>query len=205
MSAAGNVVWLIRHGHEDRATGALTAKGHRRVAALARLLRPHGPCWIRASPIRRSVETAELLTRELGLGPRTLEPALDPAQYSRAGWPWSSQWLTKGGGQPMLVAGLGIANILGRTSRLPERSLLAEVKRWRRDHSYNYAILVTHGELIRAVVHLLSINELSSWVRRGPWLIKVPKAAAVELGPVGCGWGFRSLKRPLLKSAATDR
>jgi broad specificity phosphatase PhoE len=205
VSVARNVVWLVRHGHDDRATGTLTEKGCRRVVGLAHLLRSRAPGRIRSSPVRRSVETAALLSRELRLGTETPEPTLDPASYGPAGWPWASQWLTKRGGQPLLVAGLGIAAILGRPLSPPERRLLTEIERWSYDHKYRQSILVTHGELIRAVVHLLSSRGLFAWVRRGPFLLEVPRAAAVELGPVDGGWGYRSLRRPRPNSTAIDR
>lgn len=205
MSVGGNVVWLVRHGHDDRTSGALTEKGRRRIVALAHLLRSHAPGRIRSSPARRSVETAEVLSLELGLGAVTPDPALDPASYGPAGWPWSSPWLTKRSGQPLLVAGLGIAAILGRIPSPLEGTLLAEVERWSQDCRYRQCILVTHGELIRAVVHLLSSRELSAWVRRGPLPLKVPKAAVVELGPVDGGWRLRSLRKPLRRSKAIDR
>lgn len=195
MSAAGNVVWLVRHGHDDGVTGALTEKGSRRVVALAHLLRSSAPVRIQSSPVRRSVETAELLRSHLGLGVLAPEAALDPASYGPAGWPWSSRWLTKNGGQPLLAAGLGIAAILGRSPSAPERTLLTEIERWSQDRRYRRAILVTHGELIRAIVHLLSSRALFAWLRRGPWQLNVPKAAVVELGPVEDGWGFRSLRK----------
>ena len=79
-------ILLVRHGDaENRSTSgrdedrALTTRGRRELVAIGRALDAMGarPCAVWTSPLRRAVETGQILASALGAKPR-VEPALAP-------------------------------------------------------------------------------------------------------------------------------
>lgn len=84
-------IYLVRHGAtdltaEDRFAGStdvlLSEEGRRQVASLAERLKGEPLDAIYASPLRRTVETAEILARPHGLTP-ILEPGFREIDYGR--------------------------------------------------------------------------------------------------------------------------
>ncbi len=75
--------WLVRHGLKESGYGdvPLTSEGARQAQATAALLKERPISAIATSPLRRTAETSEFLSREAGL-----QPSEDLRLRERANW-----------------------------------------------------------------------------------------------------------------------
>ncbi len=139
------IVYLLRHGqYETESIGALTPLGRRQAVAAARYLGRVRITSVWSSTLPRARETADIVARELGLGP------VRPTRILREGM------FTKVAGYPTPAS---------EREEDRERADAAWKKFFRPSRIDKNDLLVCHGNLIRYFVCRALDAPIAKWVR----------------------------------------
>jgi broad specificity phosphatase PhoE len=188
-------VFLVRHGQalsnlDPRPRlpleelDHLTEHGRNQTEHAAALLRGQGVKQLLSSPAGRAQETAAILAKALATGRATIDPRLRPMEMGRsaAGQPlrWDereAEW--KAGRDPVPSGGESLRQVADRLINLLDA--LA------RDRAGQGVVLVSHGEVIAALVGALRAAPVAEWeeLGLGNGSVTVVEAAAGRLPRLG--------------------
>ncbi|HEY8080368.1 MAG TPA: histidine phosphatase family protein [Labilithrix sp.] len=139
------VVYLLRHGqYETESIGVLTPLGRRQAVAAARFLGHERFATVWSSTLPRARETADIVARELGIGP------VRPTRILREGM------FTKVEGYPVPAS---------EREEDRDRAAAAWEKFFRPSRVDRKDLLVCHGNLIRYFVCRALDAPIGKWVR----------------------------------------
>lgn len=154
------IFYLVRHGETDwnrqrRVQGSsdipLNDTGRNQAAGAARLLARRSFDAVYTSPLSRAVETAQIISGQLGLGEPIRHDAFVERDYGEAEGLTRSQIDSRwGGGAP----------VPGRESRgSVQRRVTAALHEIAQDNAGRHFIVTTHGGVIRSMLFAVHADE----------------------------------------------
>ena len=159
-------IFIVRHGQdEDNAAGILnghrdmplTEKGRQQAQLVAQKLRDDSIDAILSSPLKRTMQTANIIAKELGIYPVHSEDLLIERDFGiLSGHPYSdipklASATLQGDGVLFFLEGEGVETFEKARARAEQLLALVEQR-----HNNQHVLLVTHGDIgimIRAAYH----------------------------------------------------
>lgn len=155
----GETVWHAEHRYAGSSDVALTERGRQQAERLAGWAKHAGFDVIRASPLVRARETADVVARATGL-PAHADERLAELDYGQAEGLTSAEMTERFGGARQAFVRDPVAHHLpgGEDPRHAVERMMACLTALAEDHPDGRALLVGHGTINRLVLcHLLGL------------------------------------------------